>query len=130
MKKMMVLCLLVLSAFMYQAFAYDYQLAKNTRLCGGESEDLKLKKDYTYEIWQNDILLYKGEWYFENGEWDSIILTYEIEDDFDNENEVIQMRLKVNRGKPREINQTTGKQYVYVFAVEFQDVEYDTTNCN
>ena len=71
-----------------------------------------------------------GAMYFEDGEWDSIILTYEIEDDFDNENEVIQMRLKVNRGKPREINQTTGKQYVYVFAVEFQDVEYDTTNCN
>ena len=122
----MVLCLLVLQGFMFHGFAYDYQLATNTRLCGGESEDLKLKKDFTYELWQNDMLLYKGERYFEDGEWNSIIMKYDLEDG----EEPVLMRLTVLRGKPREINQTTGKQYVYIFAVDFQDVEYDTTNCN
>ena len=135
MKKLMVLCLLVLQGFMLQAFAKNI-LASNTNLCVNDefgSERIKLMKDFTFEVWTNDVFNYRGTWDFDDDECSAIILTYETEDE-EGENTSIEMYLRVVRPEnydpnARGLQDRAGNKFRSVSRVKFQDTEYSKSNC-
>jgi len=131
MKKLMVLCLLVLQGFMFYGFA-DNLLLKTTNLCAeGINERIKLKKDFTYEVWTNDVFNYEGKWEFDDDECSAIILTYEIEDEEDG-NSTIEMYLRVERSENsngRGLQDRAGNKLRSIPGVIFQDIEYSASNC-
>lgn len=116
------MCLLfVLQMFAIHTYA-DNLLYRTTNLCWNDQR-LKLKKDFTYEIWVNDILRFEGTWEFDGDE--AIIMHYEIEDEY--ENEAIEMYLQIlqtDEAVRLVVPRGSQDHYIYIIGAEFQDEDY------
>lgn len=123
--------MLILQGFMLPGFAKTL-LLKTTNLCTDWGDErIKLKRDFTCEIWTNDVLEYTATWEFDDEDGNAIIMKYK-ENEYDDETLV--MYLEVVRpddddSERRGLSDRSGNKLISITKVEFQEKEYSTSNC-
>lgn len=116
MKKLIFLGLIMLQVFAFSANATT-KLWKSVSFCW-ENERIKLKDDFTFELWGDNILQFEGTWDFEDDELNAINLTIDV----DGTSRVFHMRITE---KQRPVaDRYSGERYVRILKVEFNEVEY------
>ena len=116
MKKIILLGLIVLQAFVYSAQATTY-LSSSTNFCY-ENERIELNEDFTFKLWGDGILQYEGTWEFDDDEGNAINVTIEVG------NRSIELHLRVTEKGRGLADRNSGDRYVFLKKIEYNDAEY------
>lgn len=118
MKKFIVFGMLVLQASVFHVFADSVLMSDEIRLCNDENMQIKLNKDFTYEISESGSVLFDGQW-----EWtvenQSIVFIYQ------SDGNTMYMQAEIT-----DKIITRDESRIIIIELVFQEKTYRDSNCN